>query len=233
VRDVLPHSADFHLAQNCLEGHPGALELFLSGFRRPLLLFLSRSGAKEDEARELVDELWTECVTTQGEKPPKLQLYRGNCSLQTWLNTVALNKFITRKRHEERWARLCPARMGVDFDEEREGGEWSPLEAWQERSEAPLLELMREALESAFLSCPPERFVLLQLAHCDGLKLHELKPLFGGSISRLSRELDRAAEEIAAATLAHIRANDPWLDLKWSDFRELCRHASPAFFGSE
>ena len=33
--------------------------------------------------------------------------------------------------------------------------------------------------------------------------------------------------------MRYVRAKDPWLDLKWDDFMDLCRVATPACFGTE
>ena len=73
--------------------------------------------------------------------------------------------------------------------------------------------------------------MLLQLKHCDGLRGAELGKMFGCDESVISRRLDKAQERIAAMTLWKIRQTDPWLELKWTDFLELCRSATPSCFG--
>ena len=92
---------------------------------------------------------------------------------------------------------------------------------------------MRTAVESAFLNCDAEDFVLLQLAHCDELKLRELAVMFRCDNGTISRRLERAQQGINAATMARVKARDPWLELRWEDFVELCHSASPAFFDEE
>ena len=57
--------------------------------------------------------------------------------------------------------------------------------------------------------------------------------MFDCSIASVSRQVARASQEIAEATLQYIKATDPWLELQWEDFLELCRSASPACFGVE
>jgi DNA-directed RNA polymerase specialized sigma24 family protein len=100
-------------------------------------------------------------------------------------------------------------------------------------AEAPLLEIMRGAVEAAFRECDAEDFVLMQLAHANGLLGRELAQIFSCSEAKISRTLERARKKIAETTMNHIRGQDPWLELQWEDFVELCRVASPACFGME
>ena len=100
-------------------------------------------------------------------------------------------------------------------------------------TEAPLIKLMRDAVEAAFQECAAEDFVLLQLAHMDGLHLKELAQMFHCSKSTIDRDVKRAGKRVSEATLRYVRRIDPWLELKGEDFLELCRVASPACFGIE
>jgi RNA polymerase sigma factor (sigma-70 family) len=230
----LPHSADFHIAEQCLEGNRDALERLSEKYRQPVLSFLMGAGATPDEARETVESLWADCVAPKGDRPAKLRHYNGNCALQTWLNRVAVNQWLNYKRYQQRWNALVPERIATDRGEENElPSEWSKVSSSELPAEAPLLEMMRDALQTAFTHCPPEDFVLLQLAHADGLKVVELARMFNCGIASISRKLKKAGERISDATLAHIRQTDPWLEIKWDDFVELSREASPACFGLE
>ncbi len=235
VFDALPHPADFQLAQCCLESEVAALRQFQQTYRQTVTTYLAASGASADEARDVVENLWADCVAGSNGRPAKLTRYNGLCSLQTWLNTVALNDFLTRKRREQRWNRLIPPpvpAVGADDSPESEEA-WPASGSAEELSEAPLLDIMREAVQWAFLNCPAEDFVLLQLAHLDGLHVEELGLMFKCAKATISRNLKEARRSIEVATLAHIRQTDPWLDLKWEDFVELCQVASPACFGVE
>jgi RNA polymerase sigma factor (sigma-70 family) len=183
-----------------------------------------------------VDSLWADLLAPVGNRPPRLLHYDGSCALQTWLNTVALNELLTVKRTEKRRKRLIDPNFD-SYDEKRESSAGEPSAAPHaepeslEFREAPLVKIMHVAVETAFLSCEPEDFVLLQLKHCDGLRGTELARMFGCNESMISRRLDEAQERIAAVTLEKVRETDEWLDLKWEDFVELCRTATPACFG--
>jgi DNA-directed RNA polymerase specialized sigma24 family protein len=225
--------SDLDLCQECLAGDTTALGLLRGKLRTATIAFLLAKGAKQDEASEIVDSLWADLLAPRKDHPPRLSRYRGAAALQSWLNTVALNNLIAAKRAEKHWQNLAPARVGTsvgDGDEEA-----SP--AWLADPDAPapedvlLIKLMREAIETAFRACAPEDFVLLQLKHRGGLRGAELGVMFDCDDSGITRRLDKAERHIQKATLEHIRKTDPWLELKWQDFIELCRSATPACFG--
>ena len=229
----LPHLADFHFAQCCLDRDSAAIARLGKLLDNVVASFLIRSGAQPGEAAEICKSLLATLVMPDGERKPRLTRYEGTSSLETWLHAVALNKLLSRKRSETRWRKLLvtpPAAPGPESDEGREPP-WTKDTQSAGDSEAPLLDLMSEAIQAAFRSCEPEDFVLLQLSHCDGLLGKELAVMFGCHPTQISRRLVSAQKEIAASTLHHIRETDPWLELKWDDFTELCRTATPACFG--
>lgn len=229
----LAHLDDFHLAQRCLDQDAEAI-LWLRGHLTTVVAAcLMRSGAQPAEALQLCENLLADLVMPMGKRRPRLVCYTGRCSLATWLHTVALNERVDRKRKEERWRTLIPASLNPSAMETGEECEpsWLSDPDEEESREAPLLELMRKAIEAAFLSCAPEDFVLLQLVHCDGLLRKELAVMFRCDPSRITERLAKAQEGIARTTLRHLHASDPWLELKWDDFTELCRTATPTCFG--
>ena len=241
VQNALPYADDFHFAQECLEGKSSALAYLQETYREPLLAFLQRSGALPHEAGEIVTELWSDCIAPQAGRTPKLARYNGACLLRTFLNTITLNTLVTRRRKERRWHELLSVQVAeagatadpAAPDAETEAPDSEAKVEGAEPVEAPLLEIMREAIQAAFMACPAEDFVLLQLAQMDGLYVKELARMFGRGDGSINRDVHRAGEEIAEATLQYVKATDPWLELKWEDFLELCRTASPACFGVE
>ncbi len=230
MRDALLHPDDFHLAIECVEGKTSALTHLQATYRDPLVAFLQSSGALPHEAQEIVTELWSDCIAPRNGTVPKLARYNGTCALRTFLNTITLNTLLTQRRQAKRWSNvLADEETGEDLSERVPSAAARAEDSVS--TEAPLLKIMREAIQAAFMACPPEDFVLLQLAHMDDLHLLELARMFNRPKSTISRDVHRAGEEIAAATLHYINVADPWLDLKWEDFIQLCGSASPACFG--
>ncbi|HSI15723.1 MAG TPA: hypothetical protein VK961_26990 [Chthoniobacter sp.] len=229
--DVLPFPDDFLLAQKCLDGDPLAIRSLEDTYEKVIAGYLKHAGATDDEAAELASRLWADILAARQDRAQRLATYGGNSSLLTWLKAVALNNLVQLKRHQGRVRTLdMDERSHTEIETTNPSAtvvELPNLDA------APLLEIMRGAVETAFRLCNPEAFVLVQLAHANGLLGRELALMYGCSESKISRSLDEARNSIAEATLAYVRARDPWLELKWEDFLELCRVASPACFGVE
>jgi RNA polymerase sigma factor (sigma-70 family) len=224
--DTLPHPEDFLLAQKCLEGDPQAIQQLQEICRTDVVNYLVHAGASGEEARELADELPADCLAERKENRPRLATYGGNSPLKTWLKVVALNKLIQRKRKK---SLPPPPPPGP----EPGPGTAEPPAPPVYTAEAPLLEIMRDAVQLAFRECDAEDFVLVQLAHANGLLGRELALMFSCSEATVSRNLERTRKKIVAVTLECIRKQDPWLEIQWEDFVELCRVASPACFGIE
>lgn len=237
VLEWLPHPEDFYLAQKCLEGDEQAIATFQERHSATTHSYLLSRGATPAEAREIVDSLWADCLIRTPTRAPRISGYQGASSLQTWLNVVAVNNFLTSRRSQARTNKLMPLRIHgpAGGDPEENGGEDSSLayaDHGRPHTEAPVIAMLRQAIEKAFQMCSPEDFVLLQLFHCDEIKQQELAKIWGCDAATISRKLKRAGAEVSSRVIEHVRATDPYLELQWSDFLELCRVANPACFGS-
>jgi RNA polymerase sigma factor (sigma-70 family) len=85
-----------------------------------------------------------------------------------------------------------------------------------------LVGILRQSLEGAFSRCSPEALVLLRLRYVYELSQRELARMLGRHESKVSRLLSQSMEEIETQTLAEVRKHDPWLQLTWDDFLDLC-----------
>ena len=218
-----PHLPDLHFVEKCIEHDESALAQLRSNYGGPVAAYLGKAGATGAEARETADSLWADLLLPRPDGTVRLQRYDGSCALLTWLNTVAFNALLTRKRIDGRREKRFLSRDA--------GGHAEAADEENEPVEFPLLALLREAVEFAFAECPAEDFVLLQLEHCDQLERGELARMFGCSKATVSRMLSSARTGVSEATMNFLRQRDPWLELKWEDFLELCRTATPACFG--
>ncbi len=216
--------SDFTLVEACLEHDAGALARLRQTYREPVTAYLVKAGAHAVEGREIVEMLWGDLLSPAAGGRIRLSRYDGSCALLTWLNTVAINAMLTRKRIDGRRERRF---ISSDAGDHAEAGEQAAM------MEAPLIELMREAVEFAFQNCSAEDFVLLQLEYCDQLEREDLARMFGCSKATVSRRLESARMSVEERTMDYVRERDPWLELRWEDFLELCRTATPACFGIE
>lgn len=220
------HLDDLQLAQKCLENDSAAIAILHARHRDPIRRYLMHRGAKDWEADETVDLLWGDLVMPRKTGRTPLSRYDGSSQLQTWLNVVALNQWLSRKRANGRHPH---EQISIQSD----GSEESALTGFSSGNVAdfPLLLLIRDAIDHAFLRCPAEYFVLLQLEHLEQLTRDELARMFQCSKPTLSRLMRHASKEIQKTTLGFLKKCDPWLELQWNDFVDLCHTATPACLG--
>jgi RNA polymerase sigma factor (sigma-70 family) len=224
--DPLPHADDFLLAQKCLERDSQALRQLEETYQTPLVNYLVHMGADAATARELVTELWADCITPRTDRKPRLATYAGNAPLQAWLKTVVFNAYLQVKREEER-DKLIIGGLGSDSSVPE------PADDPHSAPEQPVLDIILTAIQKAFRECDSEEFLLLNLAHANGLRGRELAGMFGCSEAKNSRTLDAARSKIRVSILRQVKERDPWLEIQWEDFVDLCRVVSPSCFGFE
>ncbi len=216
--------------QRALEGDEVAISALMGEYSTDLKNFLKGAGGDLADVTEVVDSLWADGLMGPSEKAPTFRRYSGQSSLRTWLKTVALNKLIDLKRHKTRVeAKLVPLiKTSENGDETRDVECADDVGATVESAEAPLLRLIREAVEEGFRSCEAEQYVLLQLYFRDGLYQDELARMWSCNASTISRHIETARIDVQRTTLNHIRSVDSWLDLHWADFVEVCKVVGPA-----
>jgi len=199
----------------CRQGDPEALAELREKCQSPLLGILLSRGADRTEAEDLLADLWADCVPGNDDRPSILEKFSGKCTLQGWLATVATNRWVDRKRKQSRF--VDPGQDG-----NTEHDYVARLEAAAYASEDTLIALLRDSLKAAFGLCEPEARVILRLVYLHELSQREIVQMLGWSESKVSRFLSKAMEEIEKHTMAEVKKRDPWLDLNWQDFVELC-----------
>jgi RNA polymerase sigma factor (sigma-70 family) len=199
----------------CRQGDGEALAGLRERCQSSLLGILLSRGADRTEAEDLLADLWADCVPGQDDRPSILEKFSGKCTLQGWLATVATNRWVDRKRKQSRF-------VDPSHDGNNENEYLNRLEAASYASEDTLIKLLRDCLKAAFGQCAPEARVLLRLVYLHELSQREIVQMLGWSESKVSRFLSKAMEEIEKHTLAEVKKRDPWLELGWQDFVELC-----------
>jgi RNA polymerase sigma factor (sigma-70 family) len=205
------------LVAKCLQGDIESLTELRDKCHNSLLGILLARGADRTEAQDLLADLWADCVPGGDDRPSLLEKFSGKCTLHGWLATVVTNRWIDRKRKQ---ARYVVAHSGAD------GAKGDPLAGLESGQMHPpehtLVTLLRDSLKAAFARCNPEARVLLRLVYLHDLSQREIMRMLGWSESKVSRYLSNAMEQIEKHTLGEVKKRDPWLELNWSDFSDLC-----------
>jgi len=217
----LMNSAPGHLdgehsrVHRCQQGDPDALADLREAHHCFLGNILRARGASVDETEELLADLWGDCVPANGEQPSLLDKYSGKCPVQGWLATVATRRWIDLKRKQTRRGETTRPEGGHTAMESL------PAAATLDRDDV-LVDLLRGSLQAAFATCPAADLLMLRLVYLHGLSQREIMRMWGWSESKVSRKLSQAMQQIEQDTLANMKRKDPWLDLAWQDFVDLC-----------
>ena len=184
-----------------------------------LMNVLVARGASPSEAEDLLADLWGDCVSRDDDRPSLLEKFSGKCPVQNWLTTVATHRLVDLKRRQKHRGELPT--VGRDSELESDGFQQLPAAA-PNRSEDTLVDLLKNSLQAAFAKTPAEGLLMLRLVYLNGLTQREVGHMWGWHESKVSRLLTQAMTGIETSTLSEIKRRDPWLDLAWEDFVELC-----------
>ena len=217
------HEQDLAFVQRVLAAEPSAAAELRSRYQGKLVGVLRSRGANQTEAEDLVADLWTDCFAPRGNRQVLLTKYQGRCALESWLLTVATNRLVDLKRRQSfRVDVPSTPDSPEDFFERRAHPE-------KPTSEKPLLNLLRAAIQCAFAKQNEDAILMLKLVHLHQLTQRELSRMWGWHESKVSRTLDVTRQNVAKIILAELKKVDPWLELRWEDFVELCAGSSDVF----
>lgn len=224
LQDPSRHEQDLRFAQSVVRANGAAAAELRSRYHSRLVAVLCARGASPTEGEDLVADLWSDCFAAPPNRPTLLGKYQGRCALASWLLTVATNRLVDLKRRQSfRVEAPAPYCSSDDFFGERPQPESTPREE-------SLLELLRTAIRNAFSRTDSESVLMLKLVHLHQLTQREIARMWGCHESTVSRTLEVARENIARDILAELKTADPWLELRWEDFLELCAGSADALF---
>ncbi|MFP6897198.1 MAG: hypothetical protein VCA38_11400 [Roseibacillus sp.] len=188
---------------------------------------LVKRGATPTEARDLTADVFGDCFGRGGNKSPLLQAYNGGGPLRAFLSRAALNRLIDLKRRQ-RFQGNLPSRGFDDAPTD----EFDLLEGDSDlAADDNLVNLLRDALIHAFGQCNARDLMLMRLVSIHGVRQESIAHSLGWSQSKVSRAIAGVMEEIRAKTMEELNKADPWLDLDWADFLELCRNSTGFLVG--
>jgi len=217
------HEQDLAFVQRVLSGESAAAAELRSRYNGKLVGVLRARGASQTEAEDLVADLWADCFAPRGNREPLLTTYQGRCALESWLLTVATNRLVDLKRRQSFRVDVPPS---PDSPEDFFDRQPQPEKA---TSEKQLVVLLRDAIKGAFAKQEPDAVLMLKLVHLHELSQREIARMWGWHESKVSRTLDVTRQNVSRIILAELKRIDPWLELRWEDFVELCAGSSDVF----
>lgn len=224
---ALQHQEDLEFVEQILSGCDKAAGALRERYQRAITGVLCSRGASKMEAEDLLADLWSDCFGARGVNHSLLSRYGGRCALGSWLITIATHRLVDLKRREG-------FRVNFSSHDQSNGDFFDRLRAsTAEALEPNLSALMQRALQCALQGCDPEAILMLKLVHVYKITQRELGRMWNWHESKVSRTLDAARNQIRKATLEEVKRLDPWLELTWDDFAELCRCSLEMFGASE
>jgi RNA polymerase sigma factor (sigma-70 family) len=219
------HEQDLAFVQRVLAVDARAAAELRSRYHGKLVGVLRARGANQTEAEDLVADLWTDCFAAKENRATLLTKYQGRCALESWLLTVATHRLVDLKRRQNFRVEVPSSPDSPDdfFDRRPQ-----PEKA---TSEKHLLHLLRQAIQRAFATQDAEAILMLKLVHLHQLTQREIARMWGWHESKVSRTLEVTRQNVARVILAELKKVDPWLELRWEDFVELCASSADVFNG--
>jgi RNA polymerase sigma factor (sigma-70 family) len=222
---AVTNESDICFVRSILAGNERAASDLRARHHSKLVAILCTKGATKTEAEDLIADVWSDCFGATSGRSPILMKYQGRCALESWLITVATNRFIELKRRQQfrsELSQLSPNRLAGHFD--------SVPGATTQHTEHLLLDLLHRSVLKAFSESDPQALLMLRLVHIHGVTQREIGRMWRWHESKVCRVLDLARQNIKKSVLAQVKRTDPWLRFTWEDFSDLCR-CLRGFFG--
>jgi RNA polymerase sigma factor (sigma-70 family) len=223
---AIANESDIYFVRSILAGNERAASGLRAKYHAKLVGILCARGATKTEAEDVIADLWSDCFGATERRSSILIKYQGRCALESWLVTVATNRFIELKRRQQFRSELSPCGLNPLAD---------PLDAvpgaTTQQAEPLLLDLLHQSVLKAFSESDPETLLMLKLVHIHGVTQREIGRMWRWHESKVCRVLDLARQNIKKSVLARVKRTDPWLRFTWEDFSDLCR-CLPFFFGA-
>jgi RNA polymerase sigma factor (sigma-70 family) len=217
------HEQDLAFVERVLAGEASAASELRSRYHGKLVGVLRARGANPTEAEDLVADLWTDCFGARVNRATLLTKYQGRCALESWLLTVATHRLVDLKRRQTFRVDVSSSEQSTDSFFDRTPHPERPS------SEKHLVHLLRGAIQRAFSTQDPEAVLMLKLVHLHQLTQREIARMWNWHESKVSRTLETTRQNVARLILADLKKIDPWLELRWEDFVELCAGSSEVF----
>lgn len=204
------------LAEACVNGDPKAFER-LKDFESFLIGILRTRGATEIEAKDIVQNLWGDCVPRENsEKPCLMARYSGASALATWLATVSTNRLIDSKRRK----RINTVNESVD--EEKFGKYVSATDPdLQDDPTGAVRDLLQKCVQEAINSVELEHRLMLHLVFIESIQQREVAMMWNTSNTTVTRIFQASMNQVKRKTMHALKVREPWLDLQWEDFLQI------------
>jgi len=225
----VPFPNDLKIARDALCGDEEAARIFVQEYLPDLESYLvsrcrRHDGKSIEKAREMAADVISDCFGAKSRPRGEdvlLNLYHGRAPLKVWLRQVAYSRL-------KSW---WPSPDGKAVSFELSEAEREKKDDWV-LPDPETVEILRIALENAFLQIAPYRLLFLRLVYLYSVRRDHLAQIWGCHSAKIGRDMAAAEEQIRKLTLEHIKLLHPFSELRWSDCLAICEEYPSLLHGS-
>ncbi len=201
------HLEELYLARASAAGDAGASRHLRRDYRTVVAGALGHQTAAHISVDDIEQVVWMRLLVAEGERRPKLERYRGEGRLASWLRVIAIR---TR-------ADLLRARKPVGEALDPTDAQWDELGAAPQTPELGYLKaLYRERFAAAFATAVAQLDAgsrnLLRQKHIFGLTLVEMANLHGVHVATIKRRLAQCRTQLIEGTGRGVCGETPRAD---------------------
>lgn len=196
------HHADLFLACGCLHGDDEAGRVFAERLRPTLERVLTGLGRPPAEADELLAVLFTHLFGGRDDQQAKIEHYRGEGALRSWVKVVAVRMLLNRLRDDGRMVgeeQLLEQALDTDPADVR-------------YMKALYRQEFKRAFQEALRSLEPRARTLLRFQLLDGMSAAEIAGFYRvhrATVHRWQQQIQATLLERTRAYLRHQLAIEP------------------------
>lgn len=186
VRQAMPETVrqDQQLVEALLRGEERGVEELVDRYAGWIRRVACRILADEAEADEVTQDVLLSVVR-------KIQTFRGDAALSSWIYRIAVNAAYQRLRSRRSRAEVSLGSFSPAFDPE--GRHAEPVTDWSSEVEDPAVAAeVRGAIEQALARLPDDYRIVVVLRDVEGLPNNEVAQALGLTVAAVKSRLHRA-----------------------------------------
>jgi RNA polymerase sigma-70 factor (ECF subfamily) len=176
---------DYELVQRAIEGDADAASEIVEQHQKNVYNLGLRLGGNESEAECILQDTFLKVFE-------KLDLFKGNSRLGTWIHRIATNEALMRMRGRKGKYFVTIEEEIPDDKDEKGGIGYIAKSLDRDPLELTLDEELRQKLEEAIVSLPPNLRTAFVLKDLEGLSMAEIGERTEKTVSAIKADLHRA-----------------------------------------
>lgn len=178
--------SDIELAKAIVNGDDGSFEFFLDTYNKKIFNIAYRHFRNYDDASEMAQEIFLKIYQ-------RINTYKGDCALSTWVYRVATNRCIDELRKNKNLISFSLDKNVIVDGEEVKIDIPDDTESIEETIEKKDLSVL---IKSFLTQLPDDQRLILILREYDGLSYEEISELLKIPVGTVKSRINRARNSL-------------------------------------